>query len=58
MEGFIFSTLAERKPELKPELLTFRDALLASANHEQKLKVVSLSSTTTFMTFDTHASRC
>jgi len=58
VEGFIFSTLAERKPELRPELLTFRDALLASANQEQKLKVIPGSSTTSFMTLYTHASSC
>jgi hypothetical protein len=38
-EGFRFGRLLERKPEARPELLAFRDALLASANQEQKLKV-------------------
>lgn len=37
--GFIFSKLIERKPHLKPELLTFRDTLLSSASQEQTLKV-------------------
>lgn len=39
VEGFLFGKLLERKPELRSELLTFRDALLASAHQEQKLKV-------------------
>ena len=30
-EGFRFGRLLERKPEARPELLAFRDALLASA---------------------------
>jgi hypothetical protein len=38
-EGFRFGRLLERKPEARSELLAFRDALLASANQEQKLKV-------------------
>lgn len=37
--GFIFSKLIQRKPHLKPELLTFRDTLLASSSQEQTLKV-------------------
>lgn len=38
MEGFLFGRLLERRPEARPELLAFRDALTASANQEQKLK--------------------
>ena len=37
--GFMFSRLVERRPALKPELLLFRDALLAAASQEQTLKV-------------------
>lgn len=37
--GFIFSKLVQRKPHLKPELLTFRDSLLSSASQEQTFKV-------------------
>jgi len=37
--GFVFSRLIERRPAHKPELLLFRDALLAAASQEQTLKV-------------------
>ncbi len=37
--GFVFSRLIERRPARKPELLLFRDALLAAASQEQTLKV-------------------
>jgi len=37
--GFIFSKLIERHPQLKPELLTFRDTLISSSNEDQTLKV-------------------
>jgi hypothetical protein len=39
VKGFIFSKLAERRPHLKPDLLTFRDALLAADSREDTLKV-------------------
>jgi hypothetical protein len=37
--GFVFSRLIERRPALKPELLTFRDAMVAATSQEQTLKV-------------------
>lgn len=39
VEGFRFGRLLERRPEARSELLAFKDALQASANQEQKLKV-------------------
>ena len=39
VEGFIFSRLIERHADSRSELLTFREALLASTNQEQTLKV-------------------
>lgn len=38
-EGFLFGRLVERRPEAKAGLLAFREALLASASGDQKLKV-------------------
>ena len=38
----MFSRLIERRPAAKPELLLFRDALLAAASQEQTLKVGSV----------------
>jgi UDP-glucose:glycoprotein glucosyltransferase len=37
--SFQFKTLLERTPELRQELLTFRDHLLAAASQEQALKI-------------------
>ena len=39
MSGFNFKRLVERKPELKQELLGFRDYLLASSSADESLKV-------------------
>ena len=39
VQGFDFKTLTERRPELKQELLGFRDHLLASSSAEETLKV-------------------
>lgn len=39
LQGFDFARLAERRPELKQELLGFRDHLLASSSTEETLKV-------------------
>jgi hypothetical protein len=39
VEGFLFKRLMERKPELRQELLTFRDHLLASTSDNEALKV-------------------
>ena len=41
LQGFDFARLAERRPELKQELLGFRDHLLASSSSEESLKVIS-----------------
>ena len=38
-EGFLFGRLLQRRPSAKAELLAFREALLASASGDQKLKV-------------------
>lgn len=38
---FDFDTLVKRKPELKQELLGFRDHLLASSSAEETLKASS-----------------
>ena len=45
VQGFLFRRLVERRPELKPELLSFRDHLLAtsSADGDDTLKVYALS---------------
>ena len=40
LQGFDFARLAERRPELKQELLGFRDHLLASTSSEESLKVI------------------
>jgi hypothetical protein len=44
VQGFLFKRLLERKPELKQELLSFRDHLLAtsSADGDDTLKVGAL----------------
>ena len=42
VSGFDFDRLIERKPELRQELVTFRDQLLASASDEQTLKASQL----------------
>lgn len=39
LSGFNFRKLVEQKPELKEELLDFRDYLLASSSQEETLKV-------------------
>ena len=38
LSGFNFKLLVERKPELKQELLGFRDYLLASSSADESLK--------------------
>ena len=43
--GFNFQRLVERKPELKQELLTFKDHLLAFSSAEETLKVFTCIST-------------
>ena len=42
MKGFMLGRLLERRPQLEPELLTFRDHLLAasSSSEDQMLKVI------------------
>lgn len=42
LQGFDFGRLAERRPDLKQELLGFRDHLLASSSTEESLKVPPL----------------
>eukprot|EP00958_Prasinococcus_capsulatus_P005362 scaffold518_cov388-Prasinococcus_capsulatus_cf.AAC.62 len=42
VKGFVFSTLIERRPEKKDELLTLRDVLLSSSEEDDTLKVWDL----------------
>lgn len=42
VEGFLFKRLMERKPELRQELLTFRDHLLATSSGNEALKACSV----------------
>ena len=39
VKGFLVGRLLERKPELKQELLTFRDQLLAASSSEDDVKL-------------------
>ncbi len=51
VKGFDFKTLIKNKPELKQELLGFRDHLLASSSAEESLKVLQAYSHMTRLMF-------